>query len=71
MVKKGIISNINLDRWTAEVIIPELDNVVTPMIPIAREISFGDIAIGSAIGLNCVVALFSENFADGAVISIF
>ena len=66
MLKKGIISNVNVDRWTAEVIIPELDNVVTPMIPISREIS----PLSLLVGKKCVVALFSDNFADGAVISM-
>lgn len=66
MLKKGIISKIDTVANTAEVIIPELDDVVTPMIPIAREISVSTLAVGQ----RCVVALFSNNFADGAVISI-
>lgn len=66
MVKKGIISNYDKNTRTAEVIIPELDNVVTPMIPIAKEIPIEYVSVGA----KCVVALFSNNFADGAVISI-
>lgn len=66
MVKKGIISDYDKNTRTAEVIIPELDNVVTPMIPIAKEIPIEYVSVGA----KCVVALFSNNFADGAVISI-
>lgn len=66
MVKKGIISNFDIVLRTAEVIIPELDNVVTPMIPIAYGISI----TSAAISQNCIVAFFSDNFADGAVIAI-
>lgn len=67
MVKKGIISDYDKNARTAEVIIPELDNVVTPMIPIAKEIPIEYVSVGA----KCVVALFSNSFADGAVISIF
>lgn len=67
MVKKGIISDYDKNARTAEVIIPELDSVVTPMLPIAKEIPIEYVSVGA----KCVVALFSNNFADGAVISIF
>ena len=66
MVKKGIVSVIDVNSRTAEVIIPELDNVVTPMIPISKGISDEYMEVGA----RCVVALFSDNFADGAVIAI-
>lgn len=67
MVKKGIISDFDKNARTAEVIIPELDNVVTPMIPIAKEIPIEYVSVGA----KCVVALFSNSFADSAVTSIF
>ena len=66
MVKKGIISVVDSVARTAEVIIPELDDVVTPMIPISKEIPIASVAVGE----KCVVALFSDSFADGAIISI-
>jgi hypothetical protein len=66
MVKKGIISVFNAAERTAEVIIPELDDVVTPMIPISREIPTDSVNVGD----KCIVALFSNSFADGAVISM-
>jgi hypothetical protein len=66
MVKKGVISVVDSVAHTAEVIIPELDNVVTPMIPLSKEISIEQVTVGA----KCVVALFSSNFADGAIISI-
>ena len=66
MIKKGIISKFDDIKLTAEVVIPELDNIVTPMIPISRAIERLDLVIGR----ECVVALFSESFADGAVIAI-
>lgn len=66
MVKKGIISVLDSEKRTAEVIIPELDNVVTPMIPISREIAINGVKVGD----KCVIALFSDSFADGAVISM-
>lgn len=66
MVTKGIISVVDSDVRTAEVIIPEFDDVVTPMIPIAKGVSISDVTVGA----KCIVALFSNNFADGAVISI-
>lgn len=67
MVFKGRISNKDKANRTAMVIIPELDNSVTPMIPIAIHIDEDDLSIGQ----NCVVALFSKNLADGAIIAIF
>lgn len=66
MLKKGIISVLDSNKRTAEVIIPELDNVVTPMIPISREISISGVKVGD----KCVIALFSDSFSDGAVISM-
>ena len=66
MLKKGIISVFDRNTRTAEVIIPELDDVVTPMIPISREIPTEHVSVGE----KCVVALFSDSFADGAVISM-
>lgn len=66
MVKKGLISVVDSISRTAEVIIPELDDVVTPMIPISKEIPIEHVVVGA----KCVVALFSNSFADGAVISI-
>lgn len=66
MVKKGIISVFDSNARTAEVIISELDDVVTPMIPIAREISTDNVSVGA----KCVVALFSDSFADGVVLAI-
>jgi hypothetical protein len=66
MVYKGIISSVDRTRKTAEVIIPEMDNMVTPMLAAAREIAVDDLAVGN----KCVVALFSENLADGAIIAI-
>lgn len=66
MLKKGIISVVDSIDRTAEVIIPELDEVVTPMLPISKEIPIEYVSVGA----KCVVALFSDSFADGAVISI-
>lgn len=66
MVTKGIISVVGSNARTAEVIIPELDDVVTPMIPISKGVASADVIVGA----RCIVALFSNNFADGAVISI-
>ena len=66
MVYKGIISAVDRDQMTAEVIIPELDNMVTPMLSVAREIAADDLTVDN----KCVVALFSQNLADGAIISI-
>lgn len=66
MVYKGIISLVDIDQKTAEVIIPELDNIVTPMLPVSRGIAAEDLAVGN----KCVIALFSQNLADGAIISI-
>ena len=66
MVYKGIISAVDKYQRTAEVIIPEKDNIVTPMLPAAREITADDLKVDN----KCVVALFTENLADGAIISI-
>ena len=66
MLKKGIISLLDIEARTAEVFIPELDNVVTPMIPLSKEIPIENVTIGA----KCVIALFSSNFADGAIIAI-
>jgi hypothetical protein len=66
MVYKGVISSVDRDRKTAEVIIPEMDNIVTPMLPVSRGIAAEDLAVEN----KCVVALFSKNLADGAIIAI-
>jgi hypothetical protein len=66
MVYKGVISSVDKENRTAEVIIPELDNIVTPMLPVAREIAAENLAVDN----RCVVAVFSQNAADGAVIAI-
>lgn len=66
MVYKGIISSVDREQKTAEVIVPEMDNMVTPMLPAVREIAADDLAVDS----KCVVALFSQNLADGAIIAI-
>lgn len=66
MVQKGIISVVDVASRTAEVIIPELDEVVTSKIPIAKEIPIEYVNVGG----KCVVAFFSNSFADGAIISL-
>lgn len=56
-----------MGNHSAMVIIPELDNAVTPMIPLAQHIVEDNLSIGQ----NCVVSLFSQNLADGAIIAIY
>lgn len=62
MVYKGIISNINITARTAEVVIPVLDNQVTPMLKLADSVS--QIEVGD----KCLVSILSESLADGAII---
>ena len=62
MIYKGIISTINQTTRTAEVIIPILDNQVTPMIRLADSIGI------MQVGDSCIVSLLSENLADGIVL---
>ena len=68
MIKKGDISNISGN--CAEAVIPEEDNTVTAMLPLAKSISVESLLIGD----KCVVA-FSDsdsiNFADGVIIAIY
>jgi hypothetical protein len=63
MIYKGIVSVVNQLNRTAEIIIPLLDNQVTPMLPLAD-------SIGSElkVGDSCLISLLSENLADGIVI---
>jgi hypothetical protein len=66
MVIKGVISVYDGAANKAEVILPELDDVVTPMIPVSMGIPTDHIKVGE----KCVVAIFSDSFADGAVLAI-
>lgn len=66
MVIKGVISVYDSVAHTAEVFLPELDDVVTPMIPVAKGIPTDHVKVGA----KCVVAIFSDSFADGAVLTI-
>lgn len=68
MIKKGIISNISESGREATVILPNEDNVVTPMLPFARHI--GAIEVGNI----CAVAFYETdvvNLADGVIIAIY
>lgn len=68
MIKKGYISNIAGNY--AEAVIPEEDNTVTAMLPLAKSISVASLSIGD----KCVVAFFDSdtiNFADGIIIAIY
>ena len=68
MLKKGVISNINGSK--AEAFIPDENNTVTAMLPIAKSINIEAVAVGD----SCVVAFFDAdyiNFADGVIIAIY
>lgn len=68
MIKKGIISSISESGNEATVILPNEDNVVTPMLPLARHI--GEVEVGNI----CVVAFYETdvvNLADGVIIAIY
>ena len=68
MIKKGIISSISESGNEATVIIPNEDNTVTPMLPLARHI--GAVEVGNI----CVVAFYETdvvNLADGVIIAIY
>lgn len=66
MVIKGVISVYDSKAHTAEVFLPEIDDVVTPMIPVSKEIPTDHVKVGE----KCIVAIFSDSFADGAVLAI-
>lgn len=62
MIYKGIISHIDKVARAAEVIIPILDNQVTPMLKLSYNIDY------IQVGDSCLVSLLSENLADGVVL---
>lgn len=66
MIKKGIISNINAN--TASVILPDEDDAVTPLLPVAN--SVGLVSVGD----RCIVVFFecdTINLADGVIIATY
>lgn len=66
MIKKGIISNINGDF--AEAFIPDENNTVTAMLPLAD--SVGTVHVGD----KCLIAIFDSdhiNLADGIIVATF
>ena len=68
MIKKGIISNIDADKNTASVILPDEDDTVTPLLPIAHNV--GIVSVGD----KCVVAFFecdAINLADGIIVATY
>lgn len=67
MLKKGVISNIV--GTSAEAFIPEENNAVTSMLPLAKHIEPSTVNIGD----KCVIALFDADhisLANGAIIAI-
>ena len=68
MIKKGIISNT--DGGRAEASLPDENNTVTAMLPLAKSINADEVRIGD----KCAVAFFDAdyvNFADGVIIAIY
>jgi hypothetical protein len=68
MIKKGYISNKSGNY--AEAVIPEENNTVTAMLPLAKSISPESVNIGD----TCAVAFYDNdtiNFADGIIIAIY
>ena len=67
MIKKGVISNIT--ETSAEAFIPEENNAVTSMLPLAKHIDPTTVNIGD----KCVIALFDADhisLANGVIIAI-
>lgn len=67
MIKKGVISNKN-GRF-AEAYLPDENDTVTAMLPLAKSINEETVKIGDI----CVIAFFDSDyvsFADGAIIAI-
>lgn len=65
MILKGIISTINEQNNTAEIILPEYDNAITGELPF-----YNRSAVGAKVGDFVVVALFNGgyDFNDGVIL---
>jgi hypothetical protein len=62
MIRKGILSKINLSNNTASVVFKELNGTVSAELPIASETMF---SVGDVI----VAVFFGNDFSDGAIIA--
>ena len=68
MIKKGIISSISDNK--AEAIIPEENNAVTALLPLAKSINPLEVSVGE----KCVVAFVDNDnisLANGVIIAIY
>ena len=65
MLLKGIISTINKQENTAEIILPEYDNAITGELPFYKRS-----AVGEEVGDFVIVALFNggNDLNDGAIL---
>ncbi len=64
MLIKGIISSINVADNTAELILPEYDNVVTSKTPFYQKNKAQTVSIGEFM----IIAVFNDDFTDMIII---
>ncbi len=64
MLIKGIISSVNIADNTAELILPEYDNVVTNKTPFYQKNSAQTVSIGECV----IIAIFNDDFTDMIII---
>ena len=64
MLIKGIISSVNIADNTAELILPEYDNVVTSKTPFYQKNRAQTVSIGECV----IIAIFNDDFTDMIII---
>lgn len=63
MILKGQVSTADNTNRKARIILPDMENIITPEIPVAQNV--GLLEINDMV----VVAVFSDSLADGIVIA--
>lgn len=63
MILKGQVSTADNINRKARIILPDMENIITPEIPVAQNV--GSLEVNDMV----VVAVFSDSLADGIVIA--
>ncbi len=63
MILKGQVSTADNTNRKARIILPDMENIITPEIPVAQNVGFLE------VNDMVVVSVFSDSLADGIVIA--
>lgn len=68
MLVKGLISSVNEEEGTAEVILLEYENVVTRFLPFYNRTKLSKLEVPFLVGKLVTVAIFNNDFNDGIIL---